>query len=86
MNGGYAMIDFGGIDLAGDSVEIAGIHNAAKNAADTGKPLILCGVVIDSKAFTPIPAYAAIDGTNIVLFITAGRVTIAADDTITFAE
>ena len=44
MNGGYSMIDFSGVDL-GTLGTVTGIYEKTKAAIETGKPLVLCGVV-----------------------------------------
>lgn len=56
MNGGYAMVDFTGVDL-NDLGEVPGIYAKTKAAVNTGKPVVICGIVNDTQAFSPIVAY-----------------------------
>lgn len=56
MNGGYSMIDFSGCDL-GNLGTVTGIYKRTKEAIETGKPLVLSGMVNGEQAFTPIIAY-----------------------------
>lgn len=44
MNGGYSMIDFSGCDL-GNLGTVPGIYARTKEAIESGKPLVLYGVV-----------------------------------------
>lgn len=65
MNGGYSMIDFSGCDL-GNIGTVAGIYEKTKAAIDTGKPLVLCGIVNGEQAFSPIVAYGGVESTTSV--------------------
>lgn len=60
MNGGYSMIDFSGCDL-GNLGTVAGIYKRTKDAIETGKPLVLSGMVNGEQAFTPIIAYGGVE-------------------------
>lgn len=56
MNGGYIMLDLSGVDLS-----VLGVHDGAykavKTAVNTGKPIVISGLVNDTQAFSPIVAY-----------------------------
>lgn len=83
MNGGYAMIDFSGCDL-GDLGTVTGIYERTKQAIETGKPLVLSGMVNGEQAFTPIVAYGGVESATSV-FVSFFPVTlhISNSDTIT---
>ena len=65
MNGGYAMVDFSGCDL-GDLGTVTGIYNRTKAAIESGKPLVLSGMVNGEQGFTPIVAYGGIESDSSV--------------------
>ena len=65
MNGGYALVDCTGIDL-NDLGEVTGIYERVKNAIKSEKPIVLCGIVNDTQAFTPIVAYGGVESSTSV--------------------
>lgn len=65
MNGGYSMIDFSGCDL-GNLGTVTGIYERTKQAIETGKPLVLSGMVNGEQGFTPIVAYGGIESSTSV--------------------
>lgn len=65
MNGGYSMIDFSGVDL-GTLGTVTGIYEKTKAAIETGKPLVLCGVVNGEQAFSPMVAYGGAESATSV--------------------
>lgn len=65
MNGGYSMIDFSGCDL-GNLGTVTGIYKRTKDAIETGKPLVLSGMVNGEQGFTPIVAYGGIESATSV--------------------
>lgn len=65
MNGGYAMIDFSGCDL-GNLGTVTGIYERTKQAIETGKPLVLSGMVNGGQSFTPIVAYGGTESATSV--------------------
>lgn len=65
MNGGYSMIDFSGCDL-GNLGTVTGIYNRTKEAIETGKPLVLSGIVNGEQAFTPMVAYGGVESSTSV--------------------
>lgn len=83
MKGGYALIDCTGVDL-NVLGEVSGIYAKAKAAIETGKPLILHGVVNDSQAFTDIVGFGGVESSTSV-FISFFPVTlhISSSDVIT---
>ncbi len=56
MNGGYAMVDCSGLDL-GNLGTVTGLYAKTKAAVSTGKPVVLCGLVNGTQAFSPVVAY-----------------------------
>lgn len=74
MNGGFSIIDCSGVDL-GTLGTVTGIYAKAKAAIDTGKPLVLSGIVNGEQAFTPIVAYGGAESATSV-FISFFPVTI----------
>lgn len=65
MNGGYSMIDFSGCDL-GNLGTLTGIYKRTKDAIETGKPLVLSGMVNGEQDFSPIVAYGGVESATSV--------------------
>ena len=65
MNGGYSLIDFSGVDL-GDLGTVTGIYEKTKAAIETGKPLVLSGIVNGEQGFSPIVAYGGAESATSV--------------------
>lgn len=65
MKGGYATIDCNGIDL-NNLGTVDGIYTKAKAAINTGKPLVLNGIVNNTQKFTDIVAYGGIESSTSV--------------------
>ena len=65
MNGGYSMIDFSGVDL-GNLGTKTGLYKAIKESVNTGKPLVLCGIVNGDQSFSPIVAYGGEESSSSV--------------------
>ena len=65
MNGGYAMVDCTGLDL-GELGTVTGLYASTKAAIESGKPLVLSGVVNGEQAFTPMVAYGGVESTTSV--------------------
>lgn len=65
MNGGYAMIDCTGLNL-GELGTVTGMYAKTKAAIESGKPLVLAGVVNDEQEFTPMVAYGGIESASSV--------------------
>lgn len=83
MNGGYCLIDFTGVDL-GNLGTVPGIYNATKQAIETGKLIVLTGVVNGEKALTPIVAYGGAESaTSVILSFFPVTLHIANTDVIT---
>jgi len=59
------MVDFTGCDL-GNLGTVNGIYKMTKDAIDTGKPLVLSGIVNGEQVFTPIVAYGGIESATSV--------------------
>lgn len=62
MNGGYAMLDYEGIELTSTGVEqavtINGIYSATKTAIESGKIVVVANCKYDGKVTSPIPVFA----------------------------
>lgn len=65
IKGGYAMVDFTGLDLS-DPGTISGIYAKTKAALETGKPVVISGIVNGDQAFTPMVAYGGIESSTSV--------------------
>ena len=65
MNGGYAMVNFSGCDLGNLGI-VPGIYEELKAAIETGKPLVLSGMVNGEQAFSPIVAYGGVESVTSV--------------------
>ena len=65
MNGGYSIIDCSGVDL-GTLGTVTGIYAKAKAAIETGKPLVLSGIVNGGQSFTAIVAYGGTESATSV--------------------
>lgn len=76
--GGYIIIDFKGIDLAGDNVKIDGIFRAVTNAYK--KAVQITGIVIDGVEYPD--AFVAIKSNVIEVY--GAALTVQADDTIKY--
>lgn len=74
MNGGYIMIDCTGVNL-GNLGEVEGLYNKVKDAIKTEKPIVLCNIVNDTQAFTPINAYGGVES-NTSVFLSFFPITI----------
>lgn len=79
MNGGYAMIDFSGVDL-NDLGTKTGIYNAVKAAIATEKPIVISGIVNNTQKFTPIVAYGGVESSTSV-FLSFFPITLHIDNT-----
>ena len=56
MNGGYVMIDLTGVDLS-DLGVYDGAYELIKTAVNSGKPIVIGGLVNGSQEFSPIVSY-----------------------------
>ena len=65
IKGGYAMVDFTGLDLS-DPGTISGIYTRTKEALETGKPIVISGIVNGDQAFTPMVAYGGVESATSV--------------------
>lgn len=65
IKGGYAMVDFTGLDLS-DPGTISGIYTRTKEALETGKPIVISGIVNGDQAFTPMVAYGGVESASSV--------------------
>lgn len=83
MNGGYTLIDMTGVDL-NDLGTKTGLYNTIKAAVKASKPMVLCGLVNNTQAFSPIVAYGGEESSTSV-FVSFFPVTlhVDSDDAIT---
>lgn len=65
MNGGYSMVDCSGLDL-GNPGTVTGLYQKTKDALETGKPVILSGIVNGEQGFSPIVAYGGTESATSV--------------------
>lgn len=65
MNGGYALVDFTGVDLS-DLGTKTGAYDEVSDALKTGKPVVIHGIVNGDQAFTDIVAYGGIESSTSV--------------------
>lgn len=65
IKGGYAMVDFTGLDLSNPGT-ISGIYAKTKEALATGKPVVISGIVNGDQAFTPMVAYGGVESSTSV--------------------
>jgi len=59
-NGGYAIIDCKGLDLANPTT-ISGLHNAIKAAVENGKVIVMENCKKGTTEFSPITAYGGLE-------------------------
>ena len=65
MNSGYVMVDCTGLDLS-DPGTVTGLYAKVKGAVESGKPIVLGGLVNSTQAFTPIVAYGGVESSTSV--------------------
>lgn len=83
MNGGYAMVDCAGLDLA-DLGTVMGLYNRVKDAINTEKPIVLYNVVNSTQAFSPIVAFGGAESsTSVFLSFFPVTLHISSDDAVT---
>lgn len=64
-NPGYVMVDCTGLDL-GDLGTVTGLYAKVKGAVQSGKPIVLGGIVNGDQSFTPIAAFGGVESTTSV--------------------
>ena len=74
MKGGYALIDCTGLDL-GNLGTVSGLYAKAKAAVESGKRVVLHGVVNGEQAFGDMPGFGGVESESSV-FISFFPVTI----------
>jgi len=87
-NGGYILLDFGGLDLD-DSTEqtIEGIYARAKEALSMNKPIIAVNCVMTNTPCTPCPIFARqSDEDTIIALGPMIGITIEEDDGVTVSN
>lgn len=65
MNSGYALVNFGGLELTSESkVTKTGINAALKAALATGKTIVAGGFLVSTKAAAPVAVLAVPDSST----------------------
>lgn len=65
MNSGYALVDFGGLELTSESkVTKSGINAALKAALTTGKAIVAGGLLVSTNAAAPVAVLAVPDSST----------------------
>lgn len=59
------MVDFTGCDLVNLGT-VTGIYKRTKEAIESGKPLVLSGIVNGEQSFTPIVAFGGVESSTSV--------------------
>ena len=88
-NGGYVMLDAGGLDLSSAQAQsITGSYNRAVTAMEAGKPIIAHNMVYgENTPTTPIPVFGwRISTTQVVLVSATLHVHVSSDDTCTVLD
>lgn len=67
MNGGYAMLDCTGLDLSVLG-KVDGLYERGKKMLETGKPVVLYGIVNDDQGFSPIAAFGGVESSTSIFF------------------
>ena len=66
MNSGYALVNFGGLELTSESkVTKSGINAALKAALATGKTIVAGGLLVSTKAAAPVAVLAVPDSSTV---------------------
>lgn len=81
MNSGYALVNFGGLELTSESkVTKSGINAALKAALATGKAIVAGGLLVSTKAAAPVAVLAVPDSsTATTINVSFGKYVIAVD-------
>lgn len=82
-NGGYAMIDCGGMNLLAQSAQtIAGIYAKVSAAFDSKKPVIACNMIYGVDAISCVPVFLVkeLSGTIIATASVVQIIITAADE------
>lgn len=84
-NGGYIMVDCGGVNLLGGhstAQTIANLYKNAKAAIESGKPIIANNCEYgEGVKMTPIPVFAIIESDVLILTASILQIRIAANST-----
>lgn len=79
MNGGYILVDAAGLDLSDSTSQtVTGLYAKLIAAMKTGKPILVHNVDADGSGAiaTPIPVYAYMDSTSVVIAFGVIQVTV----------
>lgn len=81
MNSGYALVNFGGLELTSESkVTKTGINAALVAALATGKTIVCGGLLVSTKAAAPVAVLAVPDSsTATTINVSFGKYVIAVD-------
>lgn len=85
MNGGYAMIDCGGLNLLGQSaVTIAGLYKKVGAAFNAGKPILACNCVYgEGVTCTPFSVMVINEAGTYICTASILQVRVASNDSVT---
>ncbi len=84
MNGGYIMIDWGGVELTSETAQtIAGIYSATKAALETGKMVVVTNCKDSGTALSPFPAIIKAGAEALVCTIPNYQITITNSNSVT---
>ena len=87
LNGGYAMIDLSGTDLAaGSKVTITGIYKILDTAYKSGKPIIAHNVVDGVKKISPTPVPVLNNSGDLEATLGVSKITVDSDDGVTISS
>lgn len=81
MNSGYALVNFGGLELTSQSkVTKTGINAALVAALATGKTIVVGGLLVSTKVAAPVAVLAVPDSsTATTINVSFGKYVIAVD-------
>lgn len=81
MNGGYFMVDCGGLVITSQVEQtIAGIYDRCKAAIDSGKVVIATNCVYNSSNATPFPVFAINEAGTLILTTSILQVRVTTGD------
>lgn len=88
MNGGYIMIDCGGLNLLAQSAQtISGLYDKITGAIASGKPIIACNCNYGANVpVTPIPVFGIVEDGVYILTASILQVRVTNADSVTIAS
>ena len=87
MNGGYIMVDCGGLDLTANAKKTyAGLYAKCKAALESDRAILACNCTYDSKHVTPIAVFAVDYTSEIVFTSSILQIHVDTDDGVTIVN